>query len=63
MPKIKTDDEVLIDYVLDDFTNPWDDVQETIGCLHGSTLNKKFYQPMVPYLAHRYRVLRRAPPK
>jgi 3-oxoadipate enol-lactonase len=58
VPKVKTDDDVLIDYVLDDFTNPWDDVQETIGCLHGSTLNKKFYQPMVPYLAHQYRVLR-----
>ena len=58
MPTAKTDDGVLIDYVVDDFTNPWDEVKETISLLHGSTLNKQFYTPMVPYLARNYRVLR-----
>ena len=58
MPTVRTDDGILIDYVLDDFTNPWDEVTQTIGLLHGSTLNKKFYAPMVPYLARKYRVLR-----
>lgn len=58
MPTVKTDDGVLIDYVLDDFTNPWDGVTDTIGCLHGSTTHKEFYRPMVPYLARTHRVLR-----
>ena len=58
MPKVTTDDNVQIDYVLDDFTNPRDHVTETIGCLHGSTLHKQFYQPMVPYLSRTHRVLR-----
>lgn len=58
MPTVKTDDGVLIDYELDDFTNPWDDVAATIGCLHGSTTHKGFYRPMVPYLARTHRVLR-----
>ena len=58
MPKVKTDDGIEINYVLDDFTDPWEGVTDTIGLLHGSTLNLKFYSPMVPYFARRYRVLR-----
>jgi len=58
MPKVTTDDGIQINYDLDDFTNPWDNVTKTIGLLHGSTLNMKFYAPMVPYLARKYRVLR-----
>lgn len=58
MPKVKTDDGILIDYELDDFTDPWGEEAETIGLLHGSTLNKKFYAPMVPYLGRKFRVLR-----
>ncbi len=58
MPKVTTDDGIQINYDLDDFTNPWDEVTETIGLLHGSTMNMKCYAPMVPYLARKYRVLR-----
>jgi pimeloyl-ACP methyl ester carboxylesterase len=58
MPKVRTDDGIEINYDLDDFTNPWDGVTETIGLLHGSTMNMKFYAPMVPYLARNHRVLR-----
>lgn len=58
MPTVTTDDGIQIDYEFDDFTNPWDDEAETIGLLHGSTLNKKFYAPMVPYLGRKFRVLR-----
>lgn len=58
MPKVTTDDGVKINYEFDDFTNPWDEVKETIGLIHGSTMNMKFYAPMVPYLARKYRVLR-----
>ncbi|KAA0968909.1 alpha/beta hydrolase [Aureimonas fodinaquatilis] len=58
MPTITTDDGINIDYVLDDFTDPWEDGKEVIGLLHGSTLNKKFYGPMVPYLGRRFKVLR-----
>lgn len=58
MPKVTTGDGIQINYDLDDFTNPWEEVTETIGLLHGSTLNMKFYAPMVPYLARKYRVLR-----
>jgi hypothetical protein len=39
MPTVKTDDGVLIDYILDDFTDPWEEGQEVIVLLHGSTLN------------------------
>src|SRR3546814_813529 len=58
MATVTTDDGIKIDYEFDDFTNPWDDEAETIGLLHGSTLNKKFYAPMVPYLGRKLRVLR-----
>ena len=58
MPKVRTDDGIEIHYELDDFTNPWDEVTETIGLLHGSSMNMKFYAPMVPALARKYRVLR-----
>ena len=58
MPTVTTDDGIKIDYEFDDFTNPWDDEAEVIGLLHGSTLNKKFYAPMVPYLGRKFRVLR-----
>src|SRR3546814_8217122 len=58
MATVTTDDGIKIDYEFDDFTNPWDDEAETIGLLHGSTLNKKFYAPMVPYLGRKFRVLR-----
>src|SRR3546814_15865682 len=58
MATVTTDDGIKIDYEFDNFTNPWDDEAETIGLLHGSTLNKKFYAPMVPYLGRKFRVLR-----
>src|SRR3546814_2838029 len=58
MATVTTDDGIKIDYEFDDFTNPWDDEAETIGLLHGSTLNKKFYGPMVPYLGRKFKVLR-----
>jgi pimeloyl-ACP methyl ester carboxylesterase len=58
MPQVKTDDGILIDYIFDDFTDPWEENQQVIGLLHGSTLNKKFYGPMVPYLGRRFKVLR-----
>jgi 3-oxoadipate enol-lactonase len=58
MPKAKTDDGIEINYDLDDFTNPWEEVTDTISLMHGSSMNMKFYAPMVPYLARKYRVLR-----
>ena len=56
--KVTVDDGVEINYQLDDFTNPWEEVTETIALHHGSTQNLKFYTPMVPALARKYRVLR-----
>lgn len=58
MPKVTVDDGVEINYYLDDFTDPWAEVSDTILMHHGSAENATFLAPMVPALARRYRVLR-----
>ncbi len=49
---------VEINYYLDDFTDPWAEDTETLLIHHGANENAKFFIPMVPALARRYRVLR-----
>ncbi|MFC1815010.1 alpha/beta fold hydrolase [Thermodesulfobacteriota bacterium] len=58
MPKVTVDDGVEINYCVDDLTNPWDDVKDTILIHHGAGEHSKYYIPMVPYLARKYQVLR-----
>jgi hypothetical protein len=39
MARITVDDGIEINYYLDDYTNPWDDVRETILIYPGSGEN------------------------
>ncbi len=58
MPKVTLGDGVAISYWIDDFTDPWDEQQDILLIHHGSGEHSKFFTPMVPTLARKYRVLR-----
>lgn len=58
MPKITVDDGIQINYYLDDYTNPWDEVSETILIHHGSAENAKFFVALAHALSRKYRVVR-----
>lgn len=60
MPKIVVDDGVQINYVLDDFTKPWFEsgTVDTIVMVHGFSRNLKFWNPWVPTLGGKFKVLR-----
>jgi len=58
MPRVIMDDGAEINYFLDDFTNPWDEQDETILIHPGSGENSRFYVPLAYALSRKYRVLR-----
>src|SRR6185503_9663039 len=54
-----TDDGVRLNYVIDDYREPWlGEPAATVLLHHGFTKNLEFWTPFVPSIARRYRVVR-----
>ncbi len=57
MPKLRIDPDLLLHYVVDDYTDPWRKPQ-TIVLLHGLGESSAVWYGWVPPLARHYRVVR-----
>lgn len=57
MPTLRIDSDLLLEYVVDDYTDPWRDAQ-TIVLLHGLGESGAVWYGWVPQLARDYRVVR-----
>lgn len=59
MPEITTDDGVRLNYVVEDYRDPWlGEPEATVLLHHGFIKNLHFWTPFVPAIARRYRVVR-----
>ena len=57
MPSLRVDRDLLLHYVVDDYTDPWRQPQ-TIVLLHGLGESGAVWYGWVPHLAREYRVIR-----
>jgi 3-oxoadipate enol-lactonase len=57
MPSLRVDRDLLLHYVVDDYTDPWRQPQ-TIVLLHGLGESGAVWHAWVPHLAREYRVIR-----
>jgi 3-oxoadipate enol-lactonase len=59
MPDITTDDGVLLNYVVEDYRDPWlGEPDATVLLYHGFMKSLEHWTPFVPAVARRYRVVR-----
>ena len=59
MPEITTDDGVSLNYVIEDYRDPWDrDPDGTVLMYHGFMKSLEHWTPFVPSIARKYRVVR-----
>jgi pimeloyl-ACP methyl ester carboxylesterase len=59
VPEIVTDDGVRLNYVVEDYRDPWlGEPAETVLLYHGFMKSMEHWTPFVPAIARRYRVVR-----